>query len=243
MRTLGHEKIKAVLKSPADLPPASLFLGPAGIGKTTFAKELISSLHHVDVEDLTETKNTIAMMRKLIEEAPRKPFTSEWRVILIDFDRVTRAASDTLLKLLEEPPDHLKIILVSSKDDLPATVVSRCLVFRFEGLTDGEVSQVLQRLGTHEDIADWAAKYSYGSVREAQQLSFNEEKLRIAENMLDALQSGQRFSFLIRIQGADDLTLAMVYKELVNRGQIKHLRMLEANILSKTKLLLLGLSL
>ena len=241
MRTLGHEKIKAVLKSPADLPPASLFLGPAGIGKTTFAKELISSLHHVDVEDLTETKNTIAMMRKLIEEAPRKPFTSEWRVILIDFDRVTRAASDTLLKLLEEPPDHLKIILVSSKDDLPATVVSRCLIFRFEGLTDDEVSQVLQRLGTHEEIANWAAKYSYGSVREAQQLSFYEDRLRDAQSMLDALAAGQKFAFFMKIKGSDDLTLAMVYRELINRGITENLRMLEANILSKTKLLLLGL--
>lgn len=242
MQTLGHDKIKAVLQSPDDLPSTSLFIGPDGIGKTTFAKELVSSLHHVDVTDLTSTKNTIALMREQIENAPRQPFASSWRAILIDYDQVTRQASDTLLKLLEEPPAHLKIILISSSGRLPATVFSRCRVYWFEGIEDRQVSQILQKLGTHEDIADWAAAYSHGSVREAQQLSFNEGKLREAQSMLDALQAGQRFAFLMRIKGADDLTVAMVYRAMVERGMTKHLRMLEANILSKSKLLLLGLS-
>ena len=241
MKILGHEEIRRVLQTAEDLPPTSLFYGPGGVGKSTFAKHLVSTLNHVDVTDLTETKNTIALMREQIHNASRRPFASPFRVTIIDYDKVTRQASDTLLKLLEEPPDHIKFILISSKE-IPATVRSRCRVFQFEGLKDHEVSEILQRLGTHERIADWAAEYSYGSVREAQQLSFNEEKLRDAQIMLDSLAAGQRFAFLMRIKGSDDLTLAMLFRAMVERGQTKHLRMLEANILSKTKLLLLGLS-
>lgn len=241
MKILGHERIKEMLRTAEDLPPTSLFYGPEGIGKASFALELVKDINHVDIANLTESKNTIALMRQQIDEASRRPFASPFRVTIIDYDRVTRQASDTLLKLLEEPPDHIRFILISNKE-VPATVLSRCRVYYFEGLRDREVSEILQRLGTHEKVADWAAEYSYGSVKEAQQLSFNEEKLRDAQNMLDALQSGQKFAFLMRIKGSDDLTLAMIYKALIRRGATKHLRMLEANILSKTKLLLLGLS-
>lgn len=242
MKIVGHEKIKQRLRSVDDLPSTSLFVGPDGIGKTGFALGLLSSIHSVDITDLSETKNTIAIMRGLIDSAPRQPFASPYRIFLIDYDAVTHQASDTLLKLLEEPPDHLKIVLISSTGNVPATILSRCQVFRFEALTDEQVVEVLMRLGTHEEIARWAAKYSYGSVSEAQSLVSNDNKMNDAEAMLSALQGGQRFAFLMRIKASDDLTLAYLYRLMVDKRQTKHLRMLEANVLSKTKLLMLGLS-
>lgn len=239
---IGHENIKRQLKTANDLPPTALFIGPDGIGKTTFARWLLRDIHHVDIDDFIAEKTTIAQLRGYVASIGRQPFASAFRVGLINFDSVTTQAADTLLKLLEEPPAHVKLILLTSIGRVPATIMSRCRRYYFNALEEHEVVQVLKKLGTVESIAEWAAARANGSVMEAQQLAFNEGRYQDAETMVELLLEGHRLAYLNKLKGADDLTVAMIYRVLIERGNTKHVRLLEANILSKTKLLLLGLS-
>ena len=84
---------------------------------------------------------SIQQMRLLRERAQYKPLKGAWRVFLIDhIDRANLQAADSLLKTLEEPPDHLLLILTAENAyDLPATIRSRSVPFRLAPLNDEEM--------------------------------------------------------------------------------------------------------
>lgn len=81
---------------------------------------------------------SIQQMRLLKERAQYKPLHGLWRVFLIDqIDRANLQAADSLLKTLEEPPEHLLLILTAENPyDLPATIRSRSIPFRLGPLND-----------------------------------------------------------------------------------------------------------
>ena len=71
-------------------------------------------------------------MRLLRERAQLKPLRGVWRVFLIDMiDRANEQAANSLLKVLEEPPAHLIVILTARNPyDLLPTIRSRAVPFR-----------------------------------------------------------------------------------------------------------------
>jgi DNA polymerase-3 subunit delta' len=82
---------------------------------------------------------------------------------------MTLPASNSLLKLLEEPPERTLILLTSSahKRILP-TIVSRCQVVRFDPLLEKEIEEVLkQRYQVPENKAKFVASISGGSLESA----------------------------------------------------------------------------
>ena len=89
---------------------------------------------------------SIQQMRQLRERAQYKPLKGAWRVFLIDqIDRANPQAADSLLKTLEEPPEHLMLILTAENPyDLPATIRSRSIPFRLVPLSDDEMQAFAQ---------------------------------------------------------------------------------------------------
>src|SRR5207245_5958595 len=84
---------------------------------------------------------TIQQMRLLKDRAQFKPLHGARRVFLIDhIDRANEQAANSLLKTLEEPPDHLILILTAENVyDLLATIRSRSVILNFSPLPDDEM--------------------------------------------------------------------------------------------------------
>jgi len=85
---------------------------------------------------------TIQQMRVLRERAQFKPLRGSYRVILIDrLDRANEQAANSLLKVLEEPPEHL-VILATAENlyDLLPTIRSRAVVLQMARLGDADMA-------------------------------------------------------------------------------------------------------
>lgn len=84
---------------------------------------------------------TIQQMRLLRERAQLKPLHGSYRVFLIDhLERANEQSANSLLKVLEEPPDHL-VILATTENlyDLLPTIRSRAVVLQMQRLSDDEM--------------------------------------------------------------------------------------------------------
>ena len=151
----------ATMHAESRLPHALLLRGPEGVGKRRFARRLLAALlcetrdfaarpcgacrscrlvtagTHPDRHELAppEGKQQIGIdqVRALIE---RISLTSQYGgrkgVSVAPAEQMTRAAANTLLKTLEEPPGDTVFVLVSHQaSTLPATIRSRCQLVDF----------------------------------------------------------------------------------------------------------------
>ncbi len=86
---------------------------------------------------------SIPQMRLLKERAQFKPLKGDWRVFLIDqIDRANEQAANSLLKTLEEPPEHLVLFLTAANPyDLLPTIRSRALWIHLAPLSDEEMGE------------------------------------------------------------------------------------------------------
>ncbi len=86
---------------------------------------------------------SIPQMRLLKERAQFKPLKGNWRVFLIDqIDRANEQAANSLLKTLEEPPDHLVVVITATNPyDLLPTIRSRATWVQLAPLGDEEMRE------------------------------------------------------------------------------------------------------
>jgi DNA polymerase-3 subunit delta' len=104
---------------------------------------------------------TIQQIRLLRERAQLKPLRGQHRVFLIDrLDRANEQSANSLLKVLEEPPEHL-VIMATAENlyDLLPTIRSRSIVFQMSRLSDEEMRQfasarVLPEAQTRVELAE-----------------------------------------------------------------------------------------
>jgi DNA polymerase-3 subunit delta' len=84
---------------------------------------------------------TIEQMRMLKERAQFKPLHGARRVFLIDqIDRANEQAANSLLKTLEEPPEHMILIMTAENPyDLLPTIRSRSVPFHLGPLSNDEM--------------------------------------------------------------------------------------------------------
>lgn len=143
-------------------------------------------------------------IRELEREANFRPFESRARFFIVDdADKMNDAASNALLKTLEEPPVTSHIFLITSRpDSLLPTIRSRCQTLRFAPVACEEIEQFLidDRAFTHDE-ARLASRLSRGSVGRA--LSINVEQFRgrrekMLEVLTNAIVTGDR-AVLLRI--------------------------------------------
>lgn len=95
---------------------------------------------------------TIQQMRLLRERAQLKPLRGSYRVFLIDhLHRANEQSANSLLKILEEPPDHLVIVATAENlYDLLPTIRSRSLVLQMSRLSEEQMREFAQAKGLDE---------------------------------------------------------------------------------------------
>ncbi len=177
---------------------AYLFTGTRGTGKTTLARILakaincetgitpkpcgkcracteIDSGRFVDLLEVDAATNTkVDEMRELLDNAQYMPVSGRFKVYIIDeVHMLSRHAFNSMLKTLEEPPEHVKFILATTDPQrLPVTVLSRCLQFNLKpqpaGVIAAHLKRVLEAEGVaHEDAALLQlGKAAAGSLRD-----------------------------------------------------------------------------
>jgi DNA polymerase-3 subunit delta' len=145
----------------------------------------------------------------LIQDASLKAAMGPHKVYLIDpADRMRAEASNALLKLLEEPPPHVVIILVTSEPSgLLPTVVSRCqqVIFRLAGGDD--IEEHLVKLGTAPAVATSLARLSGGRIAWAIRGARRPELLEARTALLDVCADIGRHGLPASLRIAEEIKL------------------------------------
>lgn len=115
-----------------ELPPAALLFGPdlSRLLKTAYEAMLRHGAHRADAAVL-QARLSAADARSLVKFAQTAPF-GPFKAIVAVLDGATAQAQNILLKVLEEPPESVRFILVATERPLPA-IVSRCQVITVPG--------------------------------------------------------------------------------------------------------------
>ena len=201
-QVVGQKHITETLKNQVRtgrLSHAYLFIGTRGTGKTTCARILAKAVnceHPVDgnpcgvcpacrgitegsVMDVVEldaaSNNGVDNVRTLREEAIFSPATVKKRVYIIDeVHMLSMQAFNALLKILEEPPEHLMFILATTElQKVPATILSRCQRHSFKRIDTPVITEYLEYIAGQEgftlehDAAELIARLAEGGVRDA----------------------------------------------------------------------------
>ena len=168
------------------LSHAYLFTGSRGTGKTSCAKILakaVNCLHPVDgnpcncceacrsidsgacmdvLEIDAASNNGVDNVRDLRDDAVYSPSQVQKRVYIIDeVHMLSISAFNALLKIIEEPPEHLLFILATTElHKVPATILSRCQRFSFRRISQEDIAAWLQYVAYQEniDLDDSAAR-------------------------------------------------------------------------------------
>ena len=199
---VGQEHITETLQrqvAEGRLSHAYLFTGTRGTGKTTCAKILaravncehpengnpcnrcpsclgIESGRFLDVVELDAASNNgVDSVRALRDEAIYSPAQVKKRVYIVDeVHMLSTPAFNALLKILEEPPEHLMFILATTElHKVPATILSRCQRFSFRRIQPRDIVGRLNYIAQQENIdlkddgAALLARLSDGALRDA----------------------------------------------------------------------------
>ncbi len=144
--------------------------------------------------------------------------------VIREADRLSPAAADTLLKVLEEPPADAVFQLMSARaHELPDTVLSRCHVVMFSALSESFVVDALVSEGVDDTKASLAARLAGGNLGRARRLAASADGLRFREAARDAIE--------LAVQGppgalaaADRvLEVAKDYKDLLDEDKARDL--------------------
>lgn len=185
---------------------AYLFEGPPGCGKKTAALDLAAALVggedswsrasrrlHPDIRLFAPggASFKVEQVQDILQEAALRPFEGARKVFILDrVEDLTGAAANKLLKTLEEPPEGMCWILVTTQPaKILPTIASRCQSVRFHPLDETSLRTVLQReLSVDARRARDLAALSGGSVRLAAYYEGAEGKARVqqAEDFLEA---------------------------------------------------------
>ena len=198
---VGQEAVTETLKNQVRagrLSHAYLFIGTRGTGKTTCARILAKAVnceHPVDgnpcntcascrgiedgsVLDVVEldaaSNNGVEDVRLLRDEAIFSPTKVKKRVYIIDeVHMLSKPAFNALLKILEEPPEHLMFILATTElNKVLPTILSRCQRHSFRRLDADTISKRLSYVAQQEGIplekgaADLLGRLADGGMRD-----------------------------------------------------------------------------
>lgn len=128
---------------------AYLFVGYAGCGKTTLARILAKKATGGDMNSIKEldaaSNNGVDQIRALIEDADFATVSGRKVYILDEVHMLSQAASNALLKTLENPPEGVIFILCTTEEDkVIDTIKSRCRIFRLKRISPEVIRERLQ---------------------------------------------------------------------------------------------------
>ncbi|PWS56100.1 DNA polymerase III subunit gamma/tau [Pseudoalteromonas sp. meg-B1] len=236
---------------------AYLFTGTRGVGKTTIARIFAKSLNCdegisatpcgqcsscVDIEagryiDLLEidaaSRTKVEDTREILDNVQYAPTRGRYKVYLIDeVHMLSKHSFNALLKTLEEPPEHVKFLLATTDPQkLPVTILSRCLQFNLNALSQAEIKQQLEHVLTHEqlnfdnDALSIIAKAADGSMRDA--LSLTDQaiaqtngdiKNQAVQDMLGLMDTHYSQSLLAALLAQDGTALMNEVAQVASRN-------------------------
>ena len=221
---VGQEHVTDTLKNQiitGRLSHAYLFIGTRGTGKTSCAKILAKAVNceHpengnpcnkcrsclgiddgsiMDVVELDAASNNgVDNVRALRDEAIFSPAIVKKRVYIIDeVHMLSSSAFNALLKILEEPPEHLMFILATTElHKVPATILSRCQRHSFKRIEPASLAKRISYVAEQENMrldpnaADLLARLADGSLRDGLSLldQCSGQETITAESVLSAM--------------------------------------------------------
>jgi DNA polymerase-3 subunit delta' len=163
----------------------------------------------VDPEAAEGPTTTIGIeaVRDLIGAAHLKPFEGRTRVFIFDeAERMTHDASNALLKVLEEPPPDVLMLLLSADEDcvLP-TIRSRCQLVELRPLAVNRVVEILGEQGVAGDQAEVIARLSRGCIGWAIDASHEPALLAGVHQRLERIAGVIEESLEARFEYAEEL--------------------------------------
>jgi DNA polymerase-3 subunit gamma/tau len=260
---VGQDAIAQTLKNAIQsdrVAHAYLFCGTRGVGKTTMARILAKSLNcltakgpttepclkcdsclavnvgeDIDVIEVDGASNRgIDNIRELRQNAIYRPARARFKIYIIDeVHALTADAFNAMLKILEEPPAHVKFIFATTEPNkvLP-TIQSRCQRFDFASIGPETIAKQLdsilkiEKITFEKDFLAQLARLANGSMRDAlslldQLISTGQQPLTLP--MLEQLlgkPGTETLNQLIRhiASAAPDQTLKTI-ETLLNQGQ------------------------
>lgn len=215
MRALSHALTTGRLHQ------AYLLTGTRGVGKTTIARILAKTLNcetgvtpnpcgvcqtcldidagrFPDLLELDAASNTgVDNMREIIDNARYAPTAGRYKVYLIDeVHMLSKSAFNSMLKTLEEPPEHVKFVLATTDPQkIPVTVLSRCLQFALKQFPPERVAEQLHKVLTAENVPFDApalrliGEAAQGSMRDA--LSITDQAIAFGHGKVEEQQVRQ----------------------------------------------------
>lgn len=255
---VGQEFIKETLKKTISDDKsvwAYIFCGPRWTGKTSSARIFSMALNCLnnhngdpclecdncksflngkmtDVIEIDAASHTGVdnIREEIIEKAVFQPNIAKYKIYIIDETHMlSKWAFNALLKILEEPPAHVKFILATTEvNKIPETILSRCQRYDFSKITKNDIKKRLEFIALEEQIEadpkaiDYIIKNSDGWLRNA--ISLFEQFIiwwKISFDFIKAnlwLVSSEKIEEIVNKILAKDRTILHEIKEIQDSG-------------------------
>lgn len=144
------------LAAKANAPHAYLFTGPSGTGKTSLARILATKFDAeiIEIDAATNSgidaiKDVTASLRYAGLGASRNKF-----MIIDEAHALSKQAWQSLLKMIEEPPQHVYFVLCTTEaGKVPSTIEGRCASFMLQPIDYEDVLDALERITEEEKLS------------------------------------------------------------------------------------------